>query len=294
MVIVELKGGIGNQLFQYATGIALAEFHKTSLKVDIRNLDKPDIVLGTYRTYKLKYLDNPPVIATESELENIPQQNSLLSSLVNKINPIKNQVVFKEKSFGYSASIFKTRPDVYLKGNWQSEKYFKQYEATIQQKLSFDDFHISEHTRSLLKRIKETNSIAVHIRRGDYVSNKIANDVLGTLPIKYYQSAFEIIRSKTNAELESFIFSDDMLWTKEKLSFLKNKTFVELEDKERDIAEFHLMSKCKHNIIANSSFSWWAAWLNKNPDKIAIAPKRWFNKGPQDTQDLVPENWLRI
>jgi len=290
MILVELKGGLGNQLFQYAAGLALSEFHKVPLKVDIANLKLPDETIGTYRKYVLSNLQIPPVIANEVEI------NSFKGNVAKKIYrflPIQFKSIFKEKYFHFNPSFWKTKKTVYLKGNFQSDKYFNDFCESIIEKISFDGTQHSTVSKMVLEKISNSESLSIHIRRGDYVSNKIANDVLGTLPIEYYQQAYQLLSSKTSIK-RSFVFSDDIKWAKQNLHFVKEVSFVETDDVNRDIEDFYLMQHCKHNIIANSSFSWWAAYLNPNPNKIVIAPERWFNKAPLNTKDLYPNTWLKV
>jgi hypothetical protein len=287
MVIIELKGGLGNQLFQYAAGLALSEFHKTGLKVDISNLKMPDEVLGTYRRYVLSNLQIPPVIATEKE-------GAATTKKYQHFLPTRFKNIFKEKHFHYNSSFWKTNRDVHLKGNFQSDKYFRDFRGHIKDAISFEGVSLTTESQDILEEISGTKSLAIHVRRGDYVTNKIANDVLGTLPISYYEKAYQLILSTTAIE-KCFIISDDIQWAEQNMGFIKDANFVNSNDTtNKDIVEFYLMQHCTHNIIANSSFSWWAAYLNPNPNKIVIAPERWFNKAPYDTKDLYPAEWLKV
>ncbi len=290
MIIVELKGGLGNQLFQYAAGLGLAKFHNVDLKVDISSLKSPDEVLGTYRKYSLSNLIIPPKIATDDEVNYLT--GSKISQALKKVN-ILSKGVYKEKYFHYDPQFWKNGKQTYLKGNFQSEKYFTIYKNDIIESLKFNQDIIPNSVEDMLQIVKQTFSIAIHVRRGDYVSNKIANDVLGTLSPDYYEKAFHRIMTETDAE-NIFIFSDDTNWVRNNFSFISNAIFVNTTGENRDLIDFYLMQHCSHNIIANSSFSWWAAYLNPNPNKIVIAPQKWFNKAPYDTKDLIPESWIRI
>ena len=139
--------------------------------------------------------------------------------------------------------------------------------------------------------MKEHQSVSLHIRRGDYLA-KISLQVLGLMPMEYYTKGIDYISSK-KANTVYYIFSDDINWVKENLK-IDNARFVSGNIAKTHIEDLYLMSQCKHHIIANSSFSWWGAWLNDDQDKIVIAPKQWFNKGPQDTQDLIPGTWIKM
>jgi hypothetical protein len=290
MVVVELKGGLGNQLFQYAAGIGLSCYLEAVLKVDISNLKSADETLGTYRKYVLNNLTTPPQIISESE---IPKSHR---TGVRKIFSLFNSgtfKTFKEKHFHYHTNFWKETGNIYLKGNFQSNKYFEVYKKDVYAKIQFKSTLLSNKDQQILNDISSDSCLSIHVRRGDYVSNKIANDVLGVLPIDYYKTAYKEICNRS-AIKSTFIFSDDINWVKENFSFIKDACFVQSNEANRDIIDFYLMQHCTHNIVANSSFSWWAAYLNPNPNKIVIAPKRWFNKAPYDTKDLIPAGWLTI
>jgi hypothetical protein len=290
MIITELKGGLGNQLFQYAAGIGLSQHLHTSLKVDIRNLKSADKTLGTYRRYVLSNLLHSPQICSESEISQI-STNSLSKILFSFGS--SSFKAFKEKHFHYHEEFLNLKGNIYLRGNFQSEKYFEAYKKNIFSQIQFNKLLLDTNDARILNDISNAPSLAVHVRRGDYVSNKIANDVLGTLPLDYYKASYnEICKGETI--VNTFIFSDDINWAKENFSFIKNIFFVQSKGDSSDIVDFYLMQHCSHNIIANSSFSWWAAYLNPNPNKIVIAPKKWFNKAPYNTKDLIPAGWLTI
>ena len=136
-------------------------------------------------------------------------------------------------------------------------------------------------------------AVSLHIRRGDYVSNPVTNNYHGTCSLAYYKKAVLLLKEKIENP-SFFIFSDDLLWARENLDFINDMTFIDLDKSIPDHEEMHLMSQCKHNIIANSSFSWWGAWLNENSDKIVIAPKKWFSDNTINTEDLIPAKWMRI
>jgi Glycosyl transferase family 11 len=290
MVVTELKGGLGNQLFQYAAALSLAKEKSTPLKVDVTCLETADEILGTYRNYKLRHLDNPPKIADAEELNYF---NRFRKNKFHALLPFRKRKVLKEPSFSFYSSFFKYSNHVLMTGNWQSESYFSKNREVILAEISFHQLPLYTDTTTILSAIQSSQSVGVHIRRGDYVTNKIANDVLGTLPISYYEKASQVIQ-REQGTISYFVFSDDIQWASSNLPFLENAVFVDIDAQEKDITEFYLMSQCKHQIIANSSFSWWAAWLNTNQQKKVIAPEKWFNKAKYDTKDLIPSNWIRV
>lgn len=291
MIISELKGGLGNQLFQYAAGLALAKFHKTNLKVNIENLKSPDEILDINRKYMLNHLASPPSIATIDEIKRFSEDK--ISRLFSNYMPLKSRINFSEKHFHFNNKFWSTNFNVQLKGNFQSPLYFKNFEKEIIEKIEFNPSIFQKEVKDYINSIRNINTIGLHVRRGDYVSNQVANDWLGTLPLKYYKSAYEYISNKISVD-SILVFSDDLIWAKENLTFMPNTRFINFENLYNDLIDFYLMSQCQHNIIANSSFSWWAAYLNPNPNKIVIAPKNWFNKAPLNTKDLYPQEWIII
>lgn len=290
MVIVELNGGLGNQLFQFAAGLSLSLHHRVSLKVNPASYDKPDPITGTQRTLDLTQFEVPVTIASESEIDNFLVQ-SQLAAWYEKILPFHKRSVYKEKDLTFDTEFFKSRSNLYLKGNRQSEKYFKPFEKEIRSAYIIKkEFTI--RVNDFAEQIRSTNSVALHIRRGDYLT-PIATDVLGLIPLNYYQTAIDLLSKKIKID-HLYLFSDDINWLENNFSHAIPSTFVSNRHTKLPIEDFYLISQCKHQVIANSTFSWWAAWLNPNPDKIVIAPKKWFNNAPYDTRDLIPDSWIKI
>lgn len=290
MIIVQLSGGFGNQLFQYAAGLSLAEHRKVDIKVDISLLLNPDIVTGTIRQLDIFNLLNPPQKATEQEI-NFFTDLPLGSKYFEKCRPFYKRKVYKEKSNQFDNNFFNAGDNLLLKGNRQSEKYFKKYETKIKAEFSLAEKWITP-VKHIGERFRQQNSISVHIRRGDYLT-PVALQWLGLLPISYYSKGIEIV-AKNQQQGKFYIFSDDIEWTKQNLHIPHNHEFVSGILTKNSMEDFYLMSQCRHNVIANSTFSWWAAWLNSYEKKIVIAPKQWYNKANLDTSDLIPESWIRL
>ncbi len=290
MILVELNGGIGNQMFQYAAAKSLSLYHKVELKLDITSAENKSLPTElNKRPFDLHYFNISDKTA-EEYLINSYTKISIFSKIINRVKSNYKRKIYREPFFHYDPNFFKAGPNNYLKGLWQSEKYFNLYRKEIRNGFSIDkNFEIK--FSAFLSELKKQNSISIHIRRGDYLA-KVSLDVLGVLPITYYHQAIELIKSKTQNP-KFYFFSDDINWIKENL-ILPEATYVSDEITNHQFEDLYLMSCCQHNIIANSSFSWWGAWLNNNPNKIIIAPKKWFNKGPKDTQDLIPESWITI
>ena len=280
MIIIKIKGGLGNQLFQYAVGRALALHHRLPLKLD----------LTIFKTYKLhRYLlDQFAIqadIATEDEIIKLKGRNNVLFSALRKAGLVKRKSYLKEKRSSYfDASVFKN-DDVYLDGYWQNELYFSDIREELLQDLTSIS-SMSELGVVYMEGIKKSNSVSLHVRRGNYLNLKNFN----VLDINYYMKAVEYMRK--NVEKPTFyIFSDDLEWCKNSLGFLDNCIFV--DSTKTEIDDLKLMSFCKHNIIANSSFSWWGAWLNQNCKKTVIAPKGWLLNDP-GSSNVILSDWVKM
>lgn len=290
MIIVQLSGGFGNQLFQYAAGLSLAEHHNVEAKVDVSLLLKPDKVTGTTREVDIFNLASPPREATKQEVSRYIKL-SWPAQLINKSRPFYRRKVYKETSNLFDNNFFKASKDLLLKGNRQSEKYFKQYEQRIRNDFSLSEEYVAS-VKQLGENLRQQNSISVHIRRGDYLT-PVALKWLGVLSASYYYQSISTLAHKVQ-NCKFYIFSDDIEWTKQNLKIDYEHEFISRGITKTSYEDFYLMSKCKHNIIANSTFSWWAAWLNSNPDKIVIAPKKWYNQVRLDTSDLIPDSWIKL
>ena len=285
MIISKIIGGLGNQMFQYAAGRTLAHLNKTFVKLDVTSFEKDRL-----RNFDLLCFNANIGFASKHEINDLlPAHN--FEKAFQYFSPLNRRSYYREKGFQFNKQVLSLGKNVYLKGYFQSEKYFLSAKDIIRSEFAFKS-NVIESVKQLSSILNGQNSIAVHIRRGDFSKNSDATDYHGTLEINYYQEAISIINSKFSDPIFYF-FSDDIKWVKENYS-LPNSTFVSGEITKNHFEDLYLMSQCRHNIIANSSFSWWGAWLNDNPNKIVIAPKKWFNKGPKDTQDLIPEGWLKV
>ncbi|NMR33817.1 alpha-1,2-fucosyltransferase [Chryseobacterium aquaticum] len=293
MVAVELIGGLGNQMFQYATAKALSLHRDERLLLDSRLFDNYKL-----HSYALNHFNiNASVVKNHLPLKAPSFQKKVRDKLLQKVNllALKNKIfsTYQEKNLLFDDSLFRVnKKNIYLKGYFQTEKYFLRFEDEIRK-----DFEIisplKRETLDMLKIIEAENSISLHIRRGDYISNPNANAVHGTCNLDYYYNAIEIIKEKTKDPV-FFIFSDDIYWAKENLKIENTMYFVDFNDASTNYEDIKLMSACKHNIIANSSFSWWGAWLNRNKNKTVIAPSKWFNTDMLNSKDIIPESWMKI
>ncbi len=290
MIIVQLKGGLGNQLFQYAAGLSLALHHGVEVKVDTTLLQKPDEQIGTLRSFDLQQFVAAPLVATTNELDEF-YHPSFLKKMAEKLLPPYKRSIYKEAAFTYDNNFFSAANHLYLKGYRQSEKYFKRIEPSIKKQFVLKPnslIHLNENAIPL----QQSNSVSIHIRRGDY-NNKEVQDYHGVLDKQYFQTAIDHINKEVKGA-SFFIFSDDIDWVKQELVFDKPVRYISNDVTKTHFEDFYLMQHCKHNIISNSTFSWWAAWLNPNLNKTIIAPKKWFNNAPLNTKDLIPESWMRL
>ena len=291
MVIVQLKGGLGNQLFQYATGRAIAHRNNVPLKLDVSKFESYPL-----RKYRLDHFDTVASIASPAEVARLTGSGqrgarAKAYSLIQRYLPYYRRSVLKEKHFHFDPNILRASGKVYLVGYWQSEKYFKDIEPILWQELTVK--HRPDPANQAMSRlIHQTESVSLHIRRGDYVSNPITHEYHGVCSLDYYQAAVQTL-TQTVEEPHFFVFSDDMEWARQNLRLDYPITFVTHNGVEKDYEDLRLMSQCKHHIIANSAFSWWGAWLNPNPDKIVFAPRHWLDDPRFDTRDVIPESWIK-
>jgi len=295
MIIVKLQGGLGNQMFQFAIGRRLALLHMVDLTLDLTELlDRTPKSNFTFREYELGVFQINSQIAAEQEVR-VFNQNDIVSKIKRLFISTK---LVPEKSLNFELTILNLGNQVYLNGYWQSEKYFESIRTVLLSDFTLRQSFLDKHTaderiKTTKSQIETTPSVSVHFRRGDYITDSITNIAHGTCTLEYYRNAINLICEK-DASVHLFIFSDDPDWVQTNRLFDDlPTTVVTTSDKHMDM---YLMSLCQHNIIANSSFSWWGAWLNRNPDKMVIAPKRWFAKEElnQQTQDLIPQNWIRL
>lgn len=271
MITVRILGGLGNQMFQYAYAKAL-EDKGYEVQIDIsklKNYKIADYQLDMYHTN----------IQTSSLLVNILSKTGIIKSL-------------KENSLAFDDDFLHINDNRYIKGYFQSEKYFSSIrdvllkQFIIKTKLSINSEKIKN---DILKNQKNTCSL--HIRRGDYVSNEKTNKIHGACSVEYYNKAIKTMeRDKT----KYFIFSNDIIWAKENIK-VQNAFYVENEKDKIPQEDIYLMSLCENNITANSSFSWWGAWLNQNSEKKIICPKVWFADSQKNEEnEIACESWIQI
>jgi len=298
MIITKLKGGLGNQMFQYATGFALSQKNNTKHKIDVSEYDKNN--KDTPRKFSLNIFNINSPIALSEEIILIRKNNSWskLFYLIKRKILRKYYLDFHPDLYKKINTKIKKGFSVYLDGNFQSEKNFMEFSNQIRQEFTFKKEFFDDKVKQLAEVIQKENSVSIHVRRGDYVNDKKTNKYHGVCPIEYYEEAVSLIKKKVSEPI-FYVFTDDEKWVSEnftKPEFLRlMPTFINVSKNNfKDHEEMYLMSQCHHHIIANSSFSWWGAWLNKKSDKIVIAPEKWVNKNPNPHKNIIPETWIKI
>jgi len=295
MVIVKLMGGLGNQMFQYAAARRLAWRNKCHLKLDLSFLEGKQYG-NTKRYFGLDRLNIVAQKASKFEVALCADRNggifeTVALKTIKLLNLGPSLEVYTERDFSFDPVVLELSGNWYLQGYWQTEKYFFDIRGLL-----LDEFKmkspLSDIGTVLSEQIINTNSVSVHIRRGDYVNDSKTNEIHGICEISYYAKAC-FIMERTIKNPHYFVFSDDPEWAFDNLKFNYPVSFVN-HNIDAPQEDFSLMKRCKHHIIANSSFSWWGAWLSTNKDKIVIAPKQWFRDRTVNTADLIPDTWQRI
>lgn len=283
-MIVALSGGLGNQMFQYALGRSLSAQSGADLVLDLRPVES-----DSHRRYSLDAMRIKAKIGADRELVPLP---GMLARKLKLRFPVRGARYVIESGLAFNPGVHVKSLPSYFWGNWQSEKYFQQVADLIR-----DDFclraPLSPAREAVARDIRSALSVAVHIRRGDYVNNPKTNAYHGTLSSLWYERAAKHIEGLVGKP-RYYIFSDDPQWAKAHLAGIQDARFIDPQTDGKDAEDLHLMSLCEHQIIANSSFSWWAAWLNRNGNKQVIAPLKWFSAARLDTRDLLPPSWIRL
>jgi hypothetical protein len=290
-VVVRIEGGLGNQLFQYACGRSLADRIGCMLVLDLRGLD----IQGD-RPFQLDGYHIRADIADADILSSIPDcKPSLWNRIKSRLGQLLPSVfsfpVFWSRCFAFDKRFRRLTNPVYLIGYWQSEKYFDWNRDALLNDIQ-PVVPLPQNT-PFLREIESFTSVALHIRRGDYVSNAQSAKFHGLCDISYYQAAVKNLRARVS-DIRVFVFSDDIEWAKKHLILDIPTYFVESEGSDSGRIDLELMRRCKHHIIANSSFSWWGAWLCTHPEQQVQAPARWFADAKTDTSDVIPERWQKI
>jgi hypothetical protein len=284
MNIIMISGGLGNQMFQYALCLAIRQ-KGHQVKIDISKYNYYQI----HNNYELK-----DIFGIEGEVASPEEIKKSGYTRDNRITRLLRKSIFRKKStynernIGFDSEVFEVN-NRYIYGYWQSEKYFIDIKSIVCETYVFPELN-SKKLEMYSKQMKESNSVSIHIRRGDYLNHPLYK---GICEKDYYQRAIKYIIKVLGNDVLFFVFSNDMNWVKTNLN-IKNAVYVEGNIKKDSFRDMQLMSMCKNNIIANSSFSWWGAWLNQNPEKIVIAPTKWVNDKNKNCDDIIPNGWIKV
>ena len=294
MIIINLKGGLGNQMFQYALGRHLSEIHQCPLKMNLDilklYLNNPLITRRKYELGCFKIIEDFEIPQTKSDLFKCQIINVLSDFFY--VKKVKQPKLIPEEGLSFQPKIFHQKPPLILQGYWQSELYFKSIENIIREEFTLKT-PLSQQAKELQQKIQHCNAIGIHIRRGDYLTNPNSKKFHGVCSMEYYQKAMDMMADKVE-NLTFFVFSDEPDWVLQ--NFKTNYTchIIQHRADQHSYEDLFLMKACKHQIIANSTYSWWAAWLNDYPEKIVIAPQKWLLDEIVDTKDIIPQTWVKI
>jgi len=295
--IVKIFGGLGNQMFQYAFAYALAKSLDTKVTLDLSWFEAVKSHENvTVRIFELDVFNIDYEIAAQEDLQKVlpTQRRSKIQKFlweafkIEKHKPLGNTFI-QYASYNFDKNLLTSPNYFYYNGYFQNEKYFKPIRREL-----LESFHSSipldEKNQHILDKILETNSVSIHVRRGDYVTLECAKNFHGTCSLEYYEKAIKYIAKKVKNP-HFFLFSDDIDWVIKNLKIEHPFTVVDF-NQGKGWLDLNLMKSCKHNILANSSFSWWGAWLNANPSKIVIAPKKWTSKKAKGS--IIPTEWVKL
>ena len=281
-IISRLFGGAGNQLFQYAAGRALADHLGCELVLDSRyvagSADRGDCFDHFAQARFSRDADLPPA----------KSDGAVRYGLWRTFG--RSPRFHRERGLGFDPAFFDLPPDTYLHGYWQSQKYFAPIIDPLRRDLSFTTDLDAANAEMATQIAGAPNPVALHVRRGDYV----ASGSYAACSPAYYRAATDLLAGKIGTPLTCFVISNDPAWARAHLDLGQETVFVDLNDEKTGHFDLHLMTLCAHNVIANSTFSWWGAWLNDTPGKCVVAPKNWFAKDALSNPDICPDDWLRL
>jgi hypothetical protein len=290
MILVEIRGGLGNQMFLYAVGRRIALEHQMPLLLDLTWFDSQEL-----RSYRLSHFNIQAEVATLSLVDQF-RSRRLDHRMVRFLRRLttdryRYEMIREDLNLRYHCdpSILNAKGNLYLRGYFQHPDYFAPITDQLYKEMTIVTSPTPQN-REMLNQIHDVNSVSLHIRRGDFVSDEATNRTHGILPMHYYTSAISKIAERVQNP-HFFIFSDDMNWVEQNLKLNYSMTRVRQNSADTDFEDLRLMMSCKHQIIANSSFSWWGAWLNTHNEKIVIAPSWWLAGDEIDTSGLIHGDW---
>lgn len=286
MITVTLRGGLGNQLFQYAVGRGLAVRRNTGLSFDLSWFGR-HLANETPRAYALQ----PYELDVSLDGARHPSVRPVPKTRLGRFLARRDALLFKQAGQGYDPAVLDAPDGSLLDGYWQSEKYFLNVSARVREELTPADPPAGRNA-DLLSRIHSQLSVGIHIRRGDYVTNKHAYAFHGMPEVDWYRRAVDLIATRIGGA-ELFVFSDDPDWSEAEFRPEHPTTYVR-HNGHAAHEDLRLLAACSHHILANSSFSWWGAWLGEKPGQLAVAPNPWYRNVPGATGDVVPARWITL
>lgn len=303
MIITRLTGGLGNQMFQYAAGLALAEHLRTVLKLDVSWFNA-DPRYEAHNRYALSCFNVTEQFATAEEVDRVAgfrltrtERWSVALARALRLNRYASALerrgnLHYAERFSFYPGFFAQPDPTYLHGMFQSEKFFAPAAQLLRLHFSFR-YPPPPEVAALAERIRRGPSAAVHFRRGDYARNPGFAREMGVLDLAYYDRAVRLLRERS-PEATLYIFSDDIEGVAREFRPPGPHEFVRCVQSWHAYDKIRLMALCDHIAIANSTFSWWAAWLNPSPDKLVLAPDPWFDRSEHDASDLLPSGWTGV
>ncbi|MBL8992577.1 MAG: alpha-1,2-fucosyltransferase [Spirochaetia bacterium] len=294
MILLRLTGGLGNQLFQYAAGRSLADLWKVPLKIDTTSFWNDRLRQYALRPFRIR-------AEQASFFDRRRFENVFANGIEKRISiffPHKNGKIWKDPNHGYNPPPQNPEKEIYLDGYWQSWRYFFANEPAIRRDLKLEIPAGGINLR-LSEEIRSASSVSIHIRRADYVDDSNAARVHGVCDMSYYKRAVKWIEERVH-QPRFYIFSDDPLWVRQNFDLCSDPVVVGHNDGVQAFEDLRLMASCRHHIIANSTFSWWGAWLSNQPGKTVLCPATWFADSAvvpdmkQFMDDLLPSEWVRL
>jgi hypothetical protein len=293
MIVVKLQGGLGNQMFQYAFARSLSFKKNTPFYLDTSFFENQQETTNfTPRSFELNVFNINISIASKDQIDHF--SSNTIANRIKKNLGLRHYKVYHETSFCYNPNVMKVKPPTYYDGYWQCEKYFLEYRPQILKEFVPAN-KLDQRNQQTLQEIRNTNSVSIHVRRGDFIKSVENLNFHGVCSIEYYQNAIELLMQKQQ-NVQFFLFTEDPDWLVNTLPTANNITTIKGNTGKNSWKDLYLMKECRHNIIANSSFSWWGAWLNINPNKTVIAPQRWFATTDPfwNFRDIIPSDWLKM
>jgi hypothetical protein len=294
MIIVKVMGGLGNQMFQFALGKSIEQQKSYCVKYDLTYYNRIPDGDTPRKPYILNFCDDS-YIASEVEIRQVQgKAKSRIGNVFRKLSGQENRITEEDNDDSTKEFVDQLEDNRYLIGYWQNECYFKNIERSIRETFDFSSWKLDVASQKRLNEIKTSeHSTSIHVRAGDYLSEQNRKTFGDICTSDYYRRACDYILNKY-PETVFYLFSNDVEWTKTHIELPYDRTVIVSSslDTTEDWEEMFLMSSCKNNIIANSSYSWWGGWLNTNPQKTVISPSRWQNGN--DNAQIICKEWITI